>query len=366
MIYLDHAATTAMSPTALAVYQKVAQNFFANSESLHQAGTAAGQLLQEARGQVGQLLGVDSEGLIFTSGGTAANHLGIDSLAHGTKKKRIVVSPLEHASVYQILTYLATNENYQIQYLPVNAHGHVDVAILRQALTPDTGLVVIQATNPITGLSQPIPELAAVAQTAGVPLFVDAVQAVGKQPIDLHAVAGFSASAHKFNGPKGCGLLYLAPTVLASGPFHPVYQQNGFLPGTLDTPAILSMVTALTESCQQQATSLRQLQYLKHYVLAHLPLGLTAVAPQSEFPGICGLLLPHRPGQEVATVLGQQGICVSTVSACSLKDPRPDPALTALGYSAETADRYLRVSFGPENTTTELDQLLAALRPFSC
>lgn len=366
MIYFDHAATTAMSSAALTVYQRVAQDFYANSESLHQAGTAAGQLIQEAQQQLGQLLNVSGEGLIFTSGGTQANHLGITSLAHGTKKKQILVSPLEHASVYQILDYLSTHEAYQIQRLPVDSAGHVTPASLTAALTPETGLIVIQATNPITGICQPLPALAAVAQAAGVPLFVDAVQAVGKLPLELTQVAGFSASAHKFNGPKGCGLLYLAPTALASGPFHPVFQQHGFLPGTLDTPAIVSMVAALALNCQDQPAAYRQLARLKEYLLTHLPAAFTPVAPTAEFPGICGLLLPHHPGQEVATILGHQGICLSTVSACSLKDPRPDPTLRALGYSAEEADRFLRVSFGPENTTAEIDQLVAALATQAC
>lgn len=364
MIYFDHAATTKMSSAALQVYQAVARNFFANSESLHQAGNAAGQLIQEARTKLAARFQLNPEGIIFTSGGTAANQLGIAALAQGMRQREILVSPLEHASVYQILTKLAQQEHYQIKKLPVDQQGQVTPAILTAAITENTGLIVIQAVNPIVGVRQPIASLQAVAANRQLPLFVDAVQGIGKIPLNLSQVAGFSASAHKFNGPKNNGFLYLAPTYPTTPEFQNVFQQQGFLPGTLDTPGIISMLTALTDSLTNMPQTLQQLQLLRKRLYQGLATSCRRIGRDSDYPGICGLLLPHLTGQEVATRLGQQGICLSTVSACSIKDPRPDPTLTALGLTAAESERYLRLSFGPENTLAEVDQVVAALNQY--
>ncbi|MFD1670605.1 cysteine desulfurase family protein [Agrilactobacillus yilanensis] len=354
MIYFDHAATTPMSAAALATYQQVAKAFYANSESLHRAGNSAGQLIQEAQTTIAQTLNLLPEGLIFTSGGTQSNQLGLMALAQGSSKKEILVSPLEHASVYQVLNKLAQTQEYQIKILPITATGQVTAQSLAAAITPNTGLIVIQAVNPITGICQNIAELNTTATHYKVPLFVDAVQGLTKINLDLQNLAGFSASGHKFNGPKGCGLLYLNPNYLTKPLFQNVFQQNGFLPGTLDTPGILSLTTALMTNLQQQVTQFTQLTHLKAALLANLAPTIKPVAPWAEFPGICGLLLPHTPGQEAVTVLGQQGLCFSTVSACSLKDPRPDATLTALGLSASENERYIRLSFGALNQVKEV------------
>lgn len=360
MLYFDHAATTPMSSEALSTYETVAKNFYANSESLHQAGNVAGQLIQEAKVQLAQALNLISDGLIFTSGGTQSNQLGIDALAHGTSKKEILVSPMEHASVYQILDKLS-DRGFHVKTLPVNSKGQVSSDTLTQAISPETGLIVIQAVNSITGICQNISELNKIALTHDCPLFVDAVQGLGKIPLKLAQVAGFSASGHKLNGPKGCGLLYLNPNYLAHPFFQHVFQQNGFLPGTLDTPAIVSMTTAILDNLTHLSQNYIQLQFLKTQFLHGLQPSIQPVATFASFPGICGVLLPHTPGQEAVTALGQLGICCSTVSACSLKDPRPDNTLSALGFSIDAMERYLRFSFGSENTIAEIQTLTSTL-----
>lgn len=361
MIYFDHAATTKMSAAALAVYTEVAQNFYANGESLHQAGNEAGQLVRDAQQSIARQLGIQADGLIFTSGGTESNQLGIAALAHGSQKHEILVSPLEHSSVYELLDAMAREEGYRITTLPVDAQGHVTPAALTAAITADTALVVIQAVNAITGICQAVADLNQAAQAQGVPLFVDAVQGLTKVDLDLTELAGFSASAHKFNGPKSCGFLYLSPQVISKPRFRNVFQQNGYLPGTMDIPGIASAETAFTENVEQQAKAFAHLQALKQQVLTQLAPTITPVAPWAEYPGIIGLLLPHTQGQEAATAMGQRGLCFSTVSACSIKDPRPDNTLMALGLSTEAEGRYIRLSLGGENTAAEVDQAVALL-----
>lgn len=365
MIYFDHAATTKMSAAALQVYQEVATNFFANSESLHQAGNAAGQLIQEARTTLATTFQINQEGIIFTSGGTEANQIGIAALAHGSTKKEILVSPLEHASVYEVLNLLATKEGYQVKKMAVDQHGQVTPEILAAAITPATGLIVIQAVNPIVGICQNISALQTVAEQHQLPLFVDAVQAVGKMPLHLEKLAGFSFSAHKFNGPKGSGCLYLAPDFPTAPEYQNVFQQQGFLPGTLDTPGIISMMAALSASLAKMPTTLTHLQNLRTHFYQTIAPAFRRIGTDDNYPGICGVLLPKLTGQEVATRLGQRGICLSTVSACSIKDPRPDPTLTALGLSTAESERYLRLSFGDENTLAEVDQVVTALNTYA-
>lgn len=356
MIYLDQAATTKMSAAALTAYQTVAQSFYANSDSLHQPGTAAGSLIAQTQNDIGTQLGVAADSLIFTSGGTQSNQLGIAALAQGGVAKTVLVSPLEHSSVYQVLDNLVANNGIQVETLPVDASGLITPEALKAALTPQVGLVIVQAVNPITGIIQDIAALNRIALTHRTPLFVDAVQALTKIPCAfLSGVAGFSASAHKFNGPKGCGLLYLNPNQLVHPLFKHVFQQQGFLPGTLDTPAIVSMGAAFNDNWPRQAENLEHLGQLKRTLLQQLHPTIVPVCPNSGYAGICGLILPHTQGQAAATTLGQQGICFSTVSACSIKDPRPDRTLSALGLSTDQMSRFIRLSFGAENTVAELN-----------
>ncbi|WP_461215009.1 cysteine desulfurase family protein [Lacticaseibacillus sp. GG6-2] len=361
MIYFDHAATTPMSPAALDAYTEVAKHFYANSESLHRAGNEAGQLVQDARLQVARQLGVPADGLIFTSGGTEANQLGIEALATGSDRREILVSPLEHSSVYEILDRLARMQDFTIRELPVDESGHVTPDALTAELSDQTGLVVVQAVNAITGIVQDVTALNAVAQAQKVPLFVDAVQGVAKVPLVLTDLAGFSVSAHKFNGPKSCGFLYLSPAVPSQPRFHNVFQQNGYLPGTMDVPGIVSSETALEAAMAGRDASLKQLSALRKQLLAGLADTIMPVVPDGGFPGIIGLLLPHTQGQEAATWLGQHDICLSTVSACSIKDPRPDKTLQALGLTEDQAARYLRLSLGPTNTADEVARVLQVL-----
>lgn len=360
MIYFDHAATTPMSPTALKAYTEVAQDYYSNPESLHEPGTAAGFLVRQARLSFARQLHVPDEGLIFTSGGTQANQLGIAALAHGTPRRELLVSPLEHSSVYEILTELVA-EGYRVKELPVDHAGKVTVAALTAAISADTAVVIVQAVNAITGIVQETQALNAVASAHQVPLFVDAVQGAGKVPLDLSAVAGFAISAHKFNGPKSCGVLYLSPLVPSKPRFSHVFQQAGYLPGTMDTPGIVSTETAFDEALTAQAAAFSHLAALKEQLLAALAPSIVPVAPWAQYPGIIGLLLPHTQGQEAATWLGQHGVCISTVSACSIKDPRPDKTLLALGLTAEQATRFVRLSLGAENTAAEVASVVKTL-----
>lgn len=202
MIYFDHAATTKMSEAALEVFMSASREFFANSESLHDAGTKSAALLEKCRGSFAEILHVPIRGIMFTSGGTESNQIAIQTLLHSTKKKEVLVSPLEHASVWQQLEALEEAGACWLRLLPVDAFGRVDPAVLSDMISPDTGLVIIQHVNSEIGTIQPIGELAHIAKQAGVYFHTDIVQSFGKLDLALDDVTSFSISSHKIYGPK--------------------------------------------------------------------------------------------------------------------------------------------------------------------
>ncbi len=364
MIYFDNAATTKMSRHALTTYEKIAENYFANSESLHRAGTEAGYIVKLCRRQIAERLDLDPDGIVFTSGGTESNQLGIRTLLGAPDKREILVSPLEHASIYQLLEKISRTDGCAVRVLPIDAQGHVTPDTLAAAITAHTALIVVQAVNAVTGIRQPTAALSQVAQTHHVSLFVDAVQAMGKVPLTVAGLAGFSVSAHKFNGPKGCGFLYLSPEVETYPQFADVFQQSGFLAGTLDVPAIASMTTALQDALDKLPKHEQTVERLRRELIRQLAPSFKIVDNFTGYAGILGMILPHTPGQEAATELGRRGYAISTVSACSLRDPRPDRTLTALQLAPQEIEHYIRISFGDENTPAEAAEFAAQLNQF--
>jgi cysteine desulfurase len=359
MHYFDFAATTPMTPAALKTYQQTAQQFFGNPNSPHPVGEQAAALLAHCRQQLALQLTVPAESLIFTSGGTEANHLAIALTLQQLppNRREILISPLEHSSFAH---ELAAYPHLTVKTLPLD-HGQVTPAILTQALTPATGLVIIQQVHSITGLIQPITPLAQLARANGSYFHCDCVQSFGKVPLPQQ-VTSWSCAGHKFGGPKSCGLLYLDPTM----PFTPllpnVSQEHGFRPGTVDVPGIASFTTAALASLTQQSEQQVQFQHLKQQLQQALPQWQPAVTNMT-YPGIIGLLAPHTLGTVVLAALSAQEICIATTSACNSQG-EVDPSLLALGFTKEQAQHFIRISLGPTTTPTEIQQLAQALQPF--
>ena len=360
MIYFDHAATTQMSESALKIYMQVAQQFYANSDSLHLFGNQRSNIITQAKTNISELLHIPTEGLVFTNGGTQGNQLGIVSLLNTSEERcDVLVSPLEHSSVYQTLERLELQGKINVCTLPVNSEGKVSPEVLENAITHRTALIIIQAVNSVTGIVQDISDLKIIAKNNDVPFFMDAVQAISKIPLDFVDISGFSVSSHKFNGPKGCGLLFLSPNAIVTPQYKNVFQQNGILPGTVDVPAIASLAVALQDNYLKINENLKHFQELKFKLVTSIAQTIKVI--KGDFPGICGLVLPNTQGQEVVTKLGQLGICLSTVSACSILDPRPDPSLRSVGLMDSEISRYIRVSFGFDNTLEEVEILVKKL-----
>ncbi|EAE7011251.1 cysteine desulfurase [Listeria monocytogenes] len=365
MIYFDHAATTKMSEAALEVFISASREFFANSESLHDAGTKSAALLEKCRGSFEEILHVPSRGIMFTSGGTESNQIAIQTLLHSTKKKEVLVSPLEHASVWQQLEALEEAGACWLRLLPVDAFGRVDPAVLGDMITPDTGLVIIQHVNSEIGTIQPIGELAHIAKQAGVYFHTDIVQSFGKLDLALDDVTSFSISSHKIYGPKGAGLLFIKPDVPMQAPLPNVHHEFGYRPGTVNVPANAAFTTAAYDIMENREKETRRIAELKKAICEALTAKVKVEGGLNTSPFILGITLPNMQGQEALLALNEADIQISTTSACSLRDPAPSRTLLATGKTIEEASRFVRLSFGRENELSdslifkkELDKLL--------
>lgn len=357
MYYFDHAAKSPMTAAALASYLETAERFKGNPNSLHQAGREAGALLAFCRKKLAASLGCSPEELIFTSGGTESNHLALATLIHNlpATKQEVLVSPLEHPSIYHMLATFAT---VQVRKLILDRRGIVTPESLAQQLTPQTGLVVIQSVNSVTGLQQPVSALATVAKEQGCWFHCDHVQGLGKIAFPK-TVTSCSGAAHKFGGPTGCGLLYLAKEAQLTPIMEGLQQEFGYRGGTPDLPAIVAMTTALLEISDSRWADTTRYRSFQHLLRQAFP--TSQLWPDSpSYPGICGIYLPQIKGETALVALDAAGFCVSTTAACHTQR-KVDAALIALGLES-VGEHYVRISFGPEHQKADILALIAALK----
>ena len=359
MIYMDYAATSPMTPEALQAYCEVAQRYYGNSASLHDAGGQASYFVEQSRADVANVLGVSSDGVIFTGSGTEGNVLAILSAAFASKKgKHIITSQAEHTSVHAALNTLE-EMNYVVTKLPLQQNGCVNIAQLTEAIREDTALITIQHVNSEIGSIQPIDEIAAIAKKANVFFHVDCVQSFCKLSTNSFCehVDALTVSAHKIGGPKGCGAVYINPKIRVRALTPGVTHERGLRGGTLDTPAIVAFCTAI-ESFQYER---QHYEELRQYLRKHLPKTCRIINSKDQLPNICGLLMKKVEGQYVLLKLNEVGICISTGSACDLQSESGTKAILSMGCTMEEARQFFRISFGPTTTIEEMDQLIAAL-----
>lgn len=359
MIYMDYAATSPMSHEALQAYCEVAQRYYGNSASLHDAGGQASYFVKQARAVVAKTLGVSSDGIIFTGSGTEGNVLAILSVALASKKgKHIITSQAEHTSVHAALNTLE-KMGYVVTKLPLQQNGCVSVAQLTEVIREDTALITIQHVNSEIGSIQPVEEIAAVAKKADVFFHVDCVQSFCKLSTKsfCELVDAMTVSAHKIGGPKGCGAVYINPKIRVSALTPGVTHERGLRGGTLDTPAIVAFGTAI-ESFQYER---QYFEALRQYLRKHLPQTCRIIDFKEQLPNICGLLMERVEGQYVLLKLNEVGICISTGSACDIQSESGTKAILSMGFTMEEARQFFRISFGATTTFQEVNLLIAAL-----
>ncbi|GLC90591.1 cysteine desulfurase family protein [Lysinibacillus piscis] len=350
MIYLDYAATSPMTAKAIEAYSEVAKRYYGNSASLHDLGGQAHHFVEQARAIIANALQVKSDGVIFTGSGTEGNILAILSLAMVAKKgKHIISSQAEHTSVHAALNTLE-KMGYRITKLPLKSNGCISVEQLREAIEEETSVISIQHVNSEIGSIQPIADIAHMAKQANILLHVDCVQSFCKVPLQVQ-VDALTVSAHKIGGPKGCGAIYINPTLRVPALTPGVTHERGLRGGTLDTPAIVAFATAVEEYKYEQ----HHYEKLRQFFKQHLPKNCCLIESEEQLPTICGIVMRKVEGQYVLLKLNEAGICISTGSACDIHSDSGTKAILSMGYSVTEARQFFRISFGPSTTIEQLE-----------
>jgi cysteine desulfurase len=361
-IYLDHAATTPLRREALDAMLPLLTDDFGNPSSAHSAGRRARAALDQAHEAVAARLNAEPREIIFTSGGTEANNLALKGAAWAGKARghRIVTSPVEHHAVGHTLEYLG-RFGFEIVEVPVDRYGRVDPDELDAAIDEKTILVSIMLANNEVGTVQPIGEIGRrVKAHRGVLLSVDAVQAAPYVDLDVEAlgVDMLSIAGHKFEGPKGVGVLYLRHGT------HILSQQQGGTQerhrraGTENVAGAVGLATAYELSCAERPETVRKLRRqrdrLKQAVLAVDGTELTG-HPKQRLPGLLSIIASDTDGTSVALSLDLEGIACSVGSACTTGSTEVSHVLSAMGYPDEEARGALRLSLGRTTTDAEIE-----------
>jgi cysteine desulfurase len=367
LIYLDYAATTPMSDSALNAFVQTSKTYFQNTESLHEGGLAARDLLEHARCSLADLLGKESEGIYFTGGGSDGNFLAITSLAHGAndKGKHIISSNIEHPSVDYVLKFLEKS-GYEITRIPVQKNGKISINTLLSSIRPDTTLVTIQHVNSETGIVQNIKEISERLKERDVLFHSDCVQSFGKWDNSYFrsmSIDAFTMSAHKINGPKGTGAVYISPSVHIAPLLAEVTHERGFRAGTVDLPSVTAFVTAAEEAFQLQHEHYQHAVNMRKLLLSSILINKNIVFEgfDDSSPFIIPIRAKGMEGQIMMQELDRLKIAVSTGSACKNGQQAPSKTLLALGRTESEAHELVRVSTSHQTTSEEITLLCKVL-----
>ncbi len=368
MIYADHAATTKMSETAkLAMLSAIEENWY-NPSSLYTPGQQASGVLMDARVRISRCLGCLPKEIYFTSGGSEADNQAILSAAAIGKrqgKMHIISTAFEHHAVLHTLKKLE-KEGFEITLLDVGEKGIVSPVQVAEAIRPDTILVTVMYANNEIGTIQPIREIGAVCRQNGVLFHTDAVQAAGHLHINVEEdqVDMLSLSAHKFNGPKGIGVLYAKTGVFLTNLIEGGEQERGKRAGTENLPAIVGMAAALEEACSLQKERSIYVTKLREQLingLKKIPGALLNGDATNRLPGNVNFCFPDTEAEGLLLLLDNKGICASSGSACTSGFLDPSHVLLAIGRDKETARGSLRLTLDYENTKEEVEMIIKAV-----
>lgn len=364
IVYADHAATTALSDTALKAMLPYFNQSYGNPSSLYSFAQQAKSDLEAARAQVAACLNAQPEEIYFTSCGSESDNWALRGVAEQKKDKgrHIITSAIEHHAILHTARYLE-KQGFEVTYLPVDGQGRVDPAAVKAALRPDTILISIMTANNEIGTIEPIAEIGAIAREAGVLFHTDAVQAVGHIPVDVQAwkVDLLSLSGHKFRGPRGMGALYvrkgvrLPPLMFGGG------QEKGRRAGTENVAGAVGLAAALREATDGLAAESARLSALRDKLaagLGRIPYSRLTGDPVNRLPGTASFVFEGVEGEALLLLLDARGICASSGSACSSASLDPSHVLLAIGLPHAIAHGSLRLTLGAENTEEDVAYLL--------
>lgn len=362
MIYADNAATTRISDSVFEKMLPFLREQYGNPSSQYLIGKIAKCAVEQARQQIAVAIGAESSEIVFTSGGSESNSWVLSSVSNG----HVITSSIEHYSVLDACHSLE-RKGIDVTYLPVNDKGCVSLDSVKEAIRSDTQLVSIMLANNEIGTIEPIAEVGEYLRERGIPFHTDAVQAVGHIPVivkDL-GVDFLTASSHKFNGPKGTGILYKRKGVSLPSLIFGGEQEHASRAGTENVAGIVGAGYAIEESVADMTEMADKLSTLVQATIA----GIRAQFPtviingdeNSRLPGVASFVFDGVTGESLMHLLDLKGICVSTSSACTSGKDQPSHVLMAIGLTEQQAKSAIRISYGRYNTRNEVETIVATI-----
>ncbi|MFW5810159.1 MAG: cysteine desulfurase NifS [Thermodesulfobacteriota bacterium] len=369
IIYFDNNATTRVAPEVVDEMIPLLREQYGNPSSMYGFARQAGMKVKEARSRVAGLLGASPEEIVFTSCGTESDSTAIwAALRSYPDKKHIVTTRVEHSAIKNLGEYLARN-GYRTTFVPVDEKGRLDLDYLYKHLTHDTALVSIMWANNETGVIFPVEEIAREVTSRGIVFHTDAVQAVGKIPIDLQnsAIDMLSLSGHKLHGPKGVGALYVRKGTKFSPFMVGGHQESGRRGGTENVASIVGMGKAAELAgahLEEENTRVRELRdRLEAGLLERVPNSMVNGDPENRLPNTTNISFEYVEGEAILLMLDELGVCASSGSACTSGSLEPSHVMRAMGVPFTAAHGSVRFSLSIYNTREEIDFVLEELPP---
>lgn len=369
MIYLDNAATTKVNEKVLESMMPYFSEIYCNPSAAYSFATKGRIAIEEARNHAAKLIGASDMEIYFTSGGSESDNWAIKAVAESfsDKGKHIITTKIEHHAVLHTCEYLERH-GFDITYLNVDDDGKVRLDELEKAIRDDTILISVMTANNEIGTIQPVAEIGKIAHEKGILFHTDAVQAYGHIPINVDEmnIDLLSASGHKFNGPKGVGIMYIRKGVKIRSFIHGGSQERGRRAGTYNVPGIAGLGTAAKLAMENMAKRAEKEKELRDYFIdrisAEIPYTVLNGHREDRLPNNINFCFRFVEGESVLIMLDQAGICASSGSACTSGAIDPSHVLRAIGLSDEMAHESLRLTLSYENTKEEIDTVVGELK----
>ncbi|WP_048188292.1 cysteine desulfurase NifS [Methanobacterium paludis] len=368
-MYMDHSATAPVDPAVFEAMKPYFIDSFGNASTLYSLGREGRRAMESARKQVASIINADPKEIIFTSGGTESDNIAIKGTAYRLKNKgnHIITSNIEHPAVTETCKYLAKH-GFDVTYVPVDNDGIIKASDVEDAITDKTILITIMHANNEIGTIQPIAEIGQIAHEKGIYFHTDAVQSVGKIPVDVNElnVDMLSLSSHKLYGPKGIGALYIKKGVRLEPILHGGGHERGLRPGTENVPGIVGLGKACEISQENLEKEMQELTRLRDKLIkAVLEENEEAYLnghPTQRLPGNVNFRFTGIEGESLILHLDSKGIAASTGSACSSTKLEPSQVLMAIGLKEVEAHGSLRISLGRDNTEEQIDYVIKSIK----
>ena len=369
MIYLDNAATTKVNKKVLESMMPYFSEIYCNPSAAYSFATKGRIAIEEARNYAAKLIGASDMEIYFTSGGSESDNWAIKAVAESfsDKGKHIITTKIEHHAVLHTCEYLERH-GFDITYLNVDSDGKVRLDELKKSIREDTILISVMTANNEIGTIQPVAEIGKIAHEKGILFHTDAVQAYGHIPINVDEmnIDLLSASGHKFNGPKGVGIMYIRKGVTIRSFIHGGSQERGRRAGTYNVPGIAGLGTAAKLAMENMAKRAEKEKELRDYFIdrisAEIPYTVLNGHREDRLPNNINFCFRFVEGESVLIMLDQAGICASSGSACTSGAIDPSHVLRAIGLSDEMAHESLRLTLSYENTKEEIDTVVGELK----